>query len=346
MKFNQLRAFEKHLAGASPNHFSLLYLILGKEAFQRKMALDKLTATLIKTAPAESVELQTFDAEKLSAKALMDELNAMGLFASKRAILIEGADKLDKELMSGLEKYFEKPNPSTHLILSASSLHHGSNFYKKIEKMGIILEFLEEKPWEKERSTQEWIGTIFTAEGKTIDPACCQQMVKLLGTQQELLYNEIQKLICYVGDRPKVTLQDISAIISSIPLDTGFQLGEAVFRRDGAEAMRICKGLLMEETPLIVLLRQLRFQFQTEFQVCSILAQGGGASEISRQFPYMKGAVLERHIALAQGYGMQNFRTGLLKIDEAEMQAKNSNIDANFIAELLIIKLTTKGSSK
>lgn len=342
MKLTQLRAFEKHIEGAAPKHFSLLYIILGKDPFQRKMAIDQLTLALRKSSSQGSFELQTLDAERLSTRELMQELNAMSLFVVQRAIVVENADKLDKESMTALEHYFEKPNRSIFLILTASSLHHGTNFYKKSEKIGIVLEFPEEKPWEKERSTQEWIVTIVAAEGKSIDSQCCQLLTKLLGTQQELLYNELQKLFCYVGKRTLITQQDISAIVSSIPLDNGWQLGEAIFRRDGAAALQICKSILLDDTPFFVLLRQLRTQFQTEIQVCWILTQGGGTSEVSKQFPYMKGSILERHIAFSQGYGMQSFKAGLLKIDEAELQAKNSGLNTDFLAERLMIKLTTR----
>jgi DNA polymerase III subunit delta len=340
VKLTHLRAFEKHLDGASPNHFSTLYVVLGKDPFQRKMAIDKLISALRKG--GSSFEAQTLDGEHLSTKELMNELNAMALFVTQRAIVIENADKLEKEATTALENYFEKPNRSIYLILSASSLHHGTNFYKKSEKIGIVLEFPEEKPWEKERSTQEWINAVAAAEGKSIDAQCCQLLVKLLGTQQELLHNEMQKLFCYVGNRAQITPQDISAIVSSIPLDNGWQLGEAIFRRDGAAALRICKGILLDDTPFFVLLRQLRSQFQTEIQVCSILTQGGGPNEVTKHFPYMKGAILDRHIAFSQGYGMQGFKAGLLTIDEAELQAKNSGLNTDFLAELLMIKLTTR----
>lgn len=340
MKLTQLRAFEKHLDGASPNHFSLLYVILGKDPFQRKMAIDKLVLALRKG--SSSFESQALDAERISTKELMNELNAMALFAMQRAIVIENADKLDKESMTALEHYFEKPNRSIFLILAASSLHHGTNFYKKSEKIGIVLEYPEEKPWEKERSTQEWIMATVAAEGKSIDAHCGQLLIKLLGTQQELLHNELQKLFCFLGKRTQITPQDISAIVSSIPLDNSWQLGEAIFRRDGASALRICKGILLDDTPFFVLLRQLRSQFQTEIQVCSILTQGGGPNEVTKHFPYMKGAILERHITFTQGYGMQGFKSGLLNIDETELQAKNSGLSTDFLAEQLMIKLTTR----
>lgn len=340
VKLTSLRAFEKHLEGAAPNHFSLLYVALGKEAFQRKEAIDKLLLSLKGNVVKDEPLLQVFDGERLSSKELMQELNAFGLFSKRRTLLIENADKLDKDSLGALESYFDSPNKSIFLVLSAAAFHRGTNFYKKSEKIGIVLEFPEEKPWEKERSIQDWISATAKAAGKNIDSQCCQQLVKLLGTQQELLSTELQKLFCYVGNRASIVLQDISAIIAPVAVETIWQLGEAIFRRDGASALAICKRLLLDDLSFFALLRQVRTQFQTEFQVCTILAHGGDSSEVMRQFPYMKGGILERHVALAQGYGIEGFKAGLLLIDEIELQAKNSGLEVSFLAELLMVKLT------
>src|SRR5262249_40672120 len=133
--------------------------------------------------------------------------------------------------------------------------------------------------------------------------------------------------------------RDVAAVCSSINLDNAWQLGEAIFRRDVPTALRISKGLLADGTAFIALLRQIRTQFQTEFQVCSILSRGGSHAEIAQEFPYMKGQILDRHMHQAQSYGMQRFKSALLAIDEAELSAKN-NGDPDFLAERLIIKLT------
>jgi DNA polymerase-3 subunit delta len=98
----------------------------------------------------------------------------------------------------------------------------------------------------------------------------------------------------------------------------------------------------MEGQPFLPLLRQIRNQFLTEYQVCALLEQGQTSAEIFQEFPYMKGQILEKHIQNARDYGMGAFRKGLLAIDAAEIQAKNSGVDEQLLAELLIVKLTGK----
>lgn len=341
MKYNSLRAFEKHLESATPSHFADIYMILAKEAFERKTALDALTKGVLKQEPSPDLCLHLFDAEKHTIDDALAELETLAFFAKKRLIAIQNVDKFDKASATKLETYFAAPNRTVCLALIAPTVNRTTNLYKKAEKAGVILDIPEEKPWEREKSLAEWLRSTAIGIGKQIEHSTCQLLLKQLGTDQSLLHQELLKLACYVGERPIIAERDVAAICGNVNSENAWQLGEAIFRRDPPTALRISKALLADNTPLILLLRQIRSQFQTEFQVCSILSQGGGHAEITQQFPYMRGQILERHIQQARSYGMGNFKKGLLKIDETELQAKNSATDPDFLVEMLIIKLTT-----
>lgn len=341
MKYTNLRAFEKHIESAAPNHFSNLYLILSKDSYERKKACDHLTKMLIGKGNNPDLCLHIFDGEVHSIETILTELHSIGFFAKQRVIVVHNSDKLDKNATTKLENYFKSPSPSTYLVITAPTLNRATNFYKNGEKIGVMLDVPEEKPWEKEKSLQEWIHLEVGTKGKKIDPKACQCLLKQLGTDQNLLENELEKLCCYVGEREEITLRDIGAICSAVNIENGWQLGEAIFRKDVSSALRISKALLSDGTNLIALLRQIRSQFQTEYQISSLLSNGGTSQDVVQQFPYMKGQILERHLQMAQSYGMQKFKKGLLKIDETELSAKNSMQDPDFLAERLIITLTS-----
>lgn len=340
MKYATLAAFEKHLESASPNHFSDVYLILAKEAFVRKSAADRLIALVLKGETSPALSLHLFNAEDHSIDRVLQELESLPLFSKKRVIIVQNAEALDKASTLKLEAYCSSPNRTACLAVAAATLNRATTFYKKLEKVGVVLDVAEEKPWEREKTIADWLQTEAIKEGKQLGPQVSQMLIKQLGTDQALLSTELAKLICYVGERKAIVEKDIIAISPTANLENGWQLGEAIFRCDASAALRISKGLLTDGLALIALLRQIRSQFQTEFQVCSILAHGGTSSDVSQEFPYMKGAILERHVRQSQTYGMQRFKKGLLAIDDTELQAKNSAIDAEFLAERLIIKLT------
>lgn len=340
MKFNNFKAFEKHLEGSAPLHYSPLYLIISKDPFMGKTAVETTVKALVGTANHSKLGVKNFNEGRQSIEAILEELNTFTLFSEKRVICVNLAEKASTAWLKGFQDYFSNPTPKTYLIISSPSINHATNFYKQGEKIGIVLELAEEKVWEKEKNLAAWVANKVAARGKSIDSQSCQHLVKQIGIDFAILQNELEKLFCYIGDRQQITLSDIGAVCTSVNIENAWQLGEAVFRRDAAAALTISKALINEGTAFLALLRQLRHQVQTDYTVCSILANKGTKDDITQKFPYMKGFVLDRHVRSAQEYGMPRFKNAMLQIDAMEVMAKNGSLDQDLLTELLIIKLT------
>ena len=339
MKYNNIRAFEKHLEGAFPKHLAPVYMLLSKDDFQRKSAYDTLLKYLL-VEQSDSLALKVYDDGKVDIDAVLSELNSLGFFSTKKIIVIHQAQDLLKPAIEKLVNYFQNPNPSSFLVITATSVAANTIFYKKSEVAGVILDIPEEKAWEKEKSLKDWIENIFIEKGKSFDSQVSFQLLKQIGTSQALLFQEIEKLLCYVGDRKHISLQDIQDICISINVENVWQLGESIFRRDAKTALRISLNLLHDGTPLLMLLRQIRSQFQTDFQVCTIMVNGGTPVDVTKQFAYMKGQILDKHISFSTAYGLHRFKKGLILIDEAEASCKSASTDYAFLIERLIAKLT------
>lgn len=342
MKFTNFQTFAKHVQDNSSKQALVpIYGILGKDIFIRKQAVDLLIKHLLPDPKQAELCLRTLESEQLIPAKLSEELQGWSLFAETRVLVIKEIEKLSKNLMKTLEEYLTNLNPRLYLILSGTSLNHSTNLYKKSEKLGVFLELEEEKEWVKEKSQTEWVITQVNSFGKKIGPQASLNLVKQAGTDSAMLYNEIQKLLCYIGERSEITTADIQAVGCHVNSANIWQLGEAIFQLEAANAMRISK-VLLEDTVFLAWIRQLRHQFQTEFQICSILANNGTPADVTQLFPYMKNQILDRHIRMAQGYGLARFKRGMLKIDEFEVMAKNSAANNDMLAELLIFHLTKK----
>jgi DNA polymerase-3 subunit delta len=197
----------------------------------------------------------------------------------------------------------------------------------------------EEKPWEKEKLLHEWVIDQLASEGRRIESSAVSLLVKQLGLDKSTIYQELEKLICYAGERKDIGMSDVAAVCISIPQENAWQLGEVIFRRDAAQALRMAKAVLLEAPSIIPFLRLLRSLFQTNYQVGCLLEQGKTAQDISVAFPQLRGGLLNKHIQQAQGYGLRRFKEGLLAIDETELMAKSSSGDPDWLVERLIFKL-------
>ncbi len=339
MKYTNVKAFEKHLDDADCKLLADVYAVIGKEAFEVKTAVDKLIKVLLKAQKNPEFALKTYDGEKLLFEDLIEELHSLPFFSEKRVILIQNADNLSKTEIARLEDYFLNPNRTLCLIISATAINRATNFYKKLEKAGIILDIAEEKSWEREKSSKEWIFAKVSSEKKKIGPEAINALQKQIGVDQATLHQEIEKLICFIGDRNEITLQDIQLISTSLNTENAWQLCDAIFSRNPGSAISIMKGLLESGTPFLALIRQIRAQVQTDYQICTILANGGSGTDVTAEYPYMKGRILDNHCEAARSYGLHRFKKAMLKIDETESAAKNGLGSEDFLAELLITHL-------
>lgn len=341
MRYDNLRIFEKNLEEANPQQFSPVYLILGKDSTECREAIQLLLRFLLPVHEMREFALTVFEGSQVEEGELRNALDSNSFFVKSRVIWVQQAEKLKKLTQENLEKYFVRPNPAQYLLLSAAGWQKNTTFYKAIDKAGMILDLAEVKPWEKEKRLVEWVNKQAGIARKLMSYQACQFLVKRVGNDQVLLTQELEKLICYCMDKKEIAIQDVEMLCPhQSHADSIWQLGEAIFRRDSVAALHIAHALLMEGQSLLPLLRQVRSQFQTEYQICLLLAQGKQGQDITQEFPYMKGQILDRHLQQARHYGLKAFKGGLLAIDAAEMRAKNSSINEKILLELLMMQLT------
>ncbi len=338
MRIDHLPALDKHLA-LTKSEPERVYLILSKDSYESEQAIDRLITFLLPANTLKEHALIKFEGAQAEEGPLNEAFYSNTLFSSLRVILIHDLDKAKKKVIECVEREINQALKDNYLILTGQSWPKNTTFYKTIEKKGIVLDFAELKSWEKEKKVVAWINQKAAEARKLMSFPVCQFLVKRIGTDQALLLQEIEKLICYCFEREEIKIEDVEAITSQLQCDSIWQLGEAIFQRNSGAALRIGHAFLLDGHPLLPLLRQIRSQFQTELQVALLISQGK-EGEIGTHFPYMKGQILSQHLQFARNYGFSLLKKGLLEIDKTELELKNSAMDESLLLETLLLRLT------
>jgi DNA polymerase III subunit delta len=340
VKINDLKTFEKHLKASDSESFSRIYLVNGKDEAEKRNAVKTLQSFLLQGQDS-SIFLKTFDCVTAQIGEIMEELEGFSFFGGKPVVLVNSVEKLDKLGKDTLRAYASNPNESVYLLMTAAGLSASTNLYKQVEKNAVVLHLALEKPWEKENRLTEWVAEECRKSGKNIGKSACHHLVRQIGVDMTLLENELEKLISFVGERSEILDRDVGTICVRVPLETVWQLGEAIFQGDLSRALLVTRSLQSEGTTLFSLIPQLRRQFQTGYHICSVVTNGGSTQEITQAFPYMTGRILERNIRQSQNYGMPRFKKGVILINETDVLSKNSTINPDFLLEMLVVKLGT-----
>lgn len=340
MKFNQLQALEHYLQQTPPQGRAAVYLIACKDPLDGDRAFALLRKYLLQGEKTPELCYRVFDGDVVAVGPVLEEMQMPAWFGSGKLVAVRRMDHLSKSALKSLEESLGLLGRGVRLLLSASDLAANTTFYKAVEKLGVVLDISAKKAAVKESELIAWVEQIGQQRGKRLSRSVSQMLVRQLGDGSSLQL-ELDKLLCYVGDREHVTVQDVAAISTVVPSETIWQLGDAVLRSDAGAALRIGNGLLDTGSTLLGLVALLRQQLQTGYQIASLLHSGAGSQEVTRCYPYLVGSWLEKQCGLASKYGMPRFKKGLLTLAEVEFQAKDSAADPERLLECLLLQLTS-----
>lgn len=328
MKYQNISAFDKHLREGFPQHLSLVYMIVTSCDFERQKMFDKIISLLKRKEPSSNVSY--FDATVTSIETPLEELNTKSLFGGSNVVIFDRVDKVKDH--EKLIHYIACPSHDACLILGATSLKGVSDLYQKGKKEVVVLDLSDEKPWDRRRRLADWLVSEAKLDNKTLSSDVAAYLLDHTGLDMPGLHQELIKLVCYVGDRPIITIQDAKVISSSLNLATGWQLAEGVIW--GREFVSADKTA--DLSFLLMFIGQLRYQLQTGLQIAQLLDK---PHEISRCFPQLRPQTLDKYISGARQKTAAYFYKGLNALFDLELAAKSSQIDTSLLFDRFIGKL-------
>jgi len=331
VKYQNVAAFEKHLQEAFPDHLSPIYMVVTSCDFERKKMFDKIVSFLRRKDASSHV--LAYDATVTPIESVLEELNTKSLFGGSNLVVLDRIDKLKEN--EKLAHYIVHPSHDAFLILGASASKPVSDLYQKGKKEVVVLDLSEEKPWDRRRRLNEWLNEEAKLSGKSFSSETSAYLFEHIGLDMPGLYQELVKLICYVGDRPAIALGDAKAICSSHSIATGWQLSEGVIW--GSDSIGADKT---SELPfLLMFIGQLRYHLQTGYQIAQLLENQGPSQDIARLFPQLRPQTLEKYLSGARQKKAAYFHKGLKSLFDLELGAKSSGLDTSLLFDRFIAKL-------
>ncbi len=330
MKFQKLDALERHFKDSFPDHLCPVYIICSASESERKKIMGSLAKRL-----ERECDLRRFGALNEA----LDHLNEGSLFSSKLASVFDGVDLLTKSELDLLNKYILSPNQKGYLILGSSSSKPIAEIYLSGKKEIVLLDLAKEKPWEEKERLQKWMVQVLHSKKTAIRPDAVEKLLARFEADRLLLQQEIEKLICYVGQREEITGQDVEAVCFGKSEINPFQLAREVIWGAVKQPPKI-----RDLSVLLPLVGQLRFQLEMGLKISVMLRKGHSQAEIGASFPRLFPKVLQTTIEQTRRYGEAPFKEGLKYLYDMELGIKTSRAKpeilfsifcANFQRELL-----------
>jgi DNA polymerase-3 subunit delta len=150
------------------------------------------------------------------------------MFGGRRVVILEDAETFISDHRVQLENYCDKPRRTAVFILDVKSWRKNTRLAKRIEDMGLEIDCSE---LVGPRLTGWLVETAKSRFDKQLAREAAQLMVELAGTGLGLLEQELAKVASYVGDRPKIGMDDVRQLVGGWKAETTWTMLDAV--RDG-----------------------------------------------------------------------------------------------------------------
>ncbi|MEQ1876875.1 MAG: DNA polymerase III subunit delta, partial [Bdellovibrionia bacterium] len=228
---------------------SPLYLFFGEEPFLVDESLSELVEAGL-GGGIRDFNYNVFYAADDDMEKVRDAIETLPMMCPKRVVVLKGAHHLKAKEFEQLMPIIESPVDSTVFIMVSDSIDQRLKFFKSFSQNGILVQF--QKPYDNQIPI--WIANLARRHGKQLDTEAVEMVHQMVGSNLIDIDNELRKLSQFVGSRQEVSVEDVKQVVSTMRVDTVFQLANAIGNNDRSTALDHLANLLGHgESPIGIL---------------------------------------------------------------------------------------------
>ena len=156
-------------------------------------------------------------------------------------------------LTSAIEKGFA---PGNYLLITAENVDKRRKLYKAIKDKGVVIDCsvpardTRADKAKQDAALSETMRAVLEPRGKTMAPDAFTALCDKTGFNLRTFHSSLEKLVDFTGDRPKITVSDVTALLKRTKKDPIYELTGALFDRDIPRALFLLDSLLSGAEPL------------------------------------------------------------------------------------------------
>lgn len=219
--------------------FAPVYLLMGEEPYYTGQLTDCLENAVLKPGQ-EAFNKVVFYGKDLQVETLLNELRQYPMGAEHRLVMVkemQTMDEAEKRKLEQLKTYFDRPTPTTVLVLSCKGAKFDArmSWVKQAGSVGVC--YNSEKISESQLPSH--ISMMAKRENLQLIPEAMQLMVECIGADLGQIAQTLRKIRILQTDNNRVNLQSIENATGISKDYNAFELTNALSERDETRCMRI-----------------------------------------------------------------------------------------------------------
>lgn len=193
--------------------------------------------------------LERLDGDEATFERISEALTSLPFLSNKKMVLIRSGSA-NKQFAEKAADLLNEVPETTDVIVVEPKLDKRSGYYKYLKKSTDFREFNELD----NNGLARWLVQSAKEQGGILSQADATFLVGRVGANQQLLANELEKLVLYSD---KITRASIEALTEPTPQSTVFELLDAAFAGNTKRAMQLYaeqRALKVEPQQIIAML--------------------------------------------------------------------------------------------
>lgn len=304
----------------------MVITLTGPNSFGLQHGLHAIVAAFL--AEHDAMGLERIDGEDAEFNRLSEALTSLPFLADKKLVVLRTPSANKKFVEKAGELLADVPE-TTDVVIVEPKLDKRGTFYKLLKKVTDYREF----PELDVSGLARWASGQARAAGGNLSPSDGRYLVERVGTNQQLLANEIDKLLLNSSDISRGT---IGLLTEPTPQSTIFELLEAAFNGNAKRAM----ALYQEQRAMKVEPPQIIAMLAWQLHIIALVKTAGSRSpetiaKEAKVSPY----VVKKSSAVARKITSGQFKRLLQDLLNIDMRLKREALDADEAMQYYLLQL-------
>ena len=275
---------------------------------------------------------------------IIEEALTMPFISEKKAIVVKNAfiftgEKVSKDIQPNNEQvneFLEKYDGENFIIFEVyqNKLDERKKITKTLKKTSKLTKVEQMS----EQEIKKWIKNKLHENFKDIKQDALDLFIELTGINFNIVSQELEKIILFLGERPTINKKDVEEIINRSLEQNVFLLTEYIQKREKYKAIQLIKDLIVMKEEPIKLLALITSNYRLYYQ-CKILSRKGySGQQIAKTInvhPYRVKLALNQ----VKHYQLTHLLNIIDQCAETDYKLKSSYMDKQLILELFILSL-------
>jgi len=242
----------------------MVITLTGDNSFGLQASLRKITHDFV--AEHGDMALEQLDGDTADIARINEAVQSAPFLANKKLVVLRNPG-INKQFTEEVEKVLANIIETTDVVIVEQKLDKRLSYYKYLKKATDFREF----PQLDERALAKWLTESAKEQGGKLSLRDATYLVERVGTDQQLLASELEKLLLY---NPEILVQTINLLTDQAAQSTIFQLLDAAFSGNKRYAIELYEEQRAQRIDPLAIIAMLSWQLH----VLALLVMANGRS--------------------------------------------------------------------